>query len=805
MKRVLKWIGVLLLVAAAIVVLAFLWYRTAVQPKIRGDLRLSGLHDQVDVVRDREGVAHVYAKNEADAHFALGFVHAQDRLWQMEMNRRIAAGRLSEVLGPSGLDTDRFLRTLGIRRAALAILPRLDAATRRDLEAYAAGVNAYLATRRSPLPPEFLLTRAPAPEPWTPADSIGWTLMMAWDLGGNWGTEILRMRLAQHGLTLKQINEFIPPYRGESPLATADYTALYKQLAGPTQQAAAAWRAVPGYVEGMGSNNWVVSGLRSLSGKPLLANDPHLGLSAPALWYFAHLSAPGLNVIGATLPGVPSVVLGRNDRIAWGFTNTAPDVQDLYIERINPENPGQYQTPTGWADFQTVEEVIKVKGAADVKLAVRITRHGPVISDGASRGAQGATPPGYALAFAWTALSADNRTAESAGRLNKARNWEEFLEAMKLFDAPEQNVVYADVDGNIGFIAPGKVPVRRPDNDLKGLFPAPGWDARYDWTGFVPFEELPRELNPRQGMRASANDKIVPDGYPHYLTSDWAPPHRIDRIRERLLAVPKHTLDSFAAIQADVKSLAIAEFLPQLTRVPMKDPESKRVQQLLASWGATMDADRAEPLIATAWLRELTRLVYADELGPELFRDYWDQRSVFPHNVLADKDGQSRWCDDIRTPAAETCDQQIEKALGLALADLKRRYGEDMGAWKWGRAHEARSEHRPFARVPSLAKWFDIRVPTPGDTYTIDVGRHMIYNEAEPFVNRHAASLRALYDFANLENSRFMHSTGQSGIVFSPLYRSFSERWAAVQYIPMQTRRDTVERDAMGVLELKPR
>jgi penicillin amidase len=803
MKRVLRWLAGLFLLAVLAAAGAFYWYRQAVLPQLAGDVRVKGLSGPVDVVRDREGVPHIYARTEADAQFALGFAHAQDRLWQMEMNRRIVAGRMAEVLGPNAVGTDRFLRTLGVRRTAQAILPRLDEPTRRLLEAYAAGVNAYLATRKSPLPPEFLLTRAPEPEPWSAVDSIGWTLMMAWDLSGNWGSEILRMRLAQKGWSLKQIQEFLPPYRGDAQPATADYTALYRQLAKIGQQSAALWRELPGYVEGMGSNNWAVGPHRSLSGKPLLANDPHLGLSAPALWYFAHLSAPGLNVIGATLPGVPSVVLGRNDRIAWGFTNTYPDVQDLFIERINPENPDQYETPTGWADFAVVREVIKVKDGADVTLDVRTTRHGPVISDAISVAAQGAVPQGYALTFAWTALSADNLTVQATSRLNRARNWEEFMQAMKHFHSPQQNILYADVDGNIGFIAPAKVPVRKPENDLKGLFPAPGWDARYDWAGFIPFDELPRQFNPPQGFLATANEKVVADSYPHFLTFEWAPPYRADRIRERLLATPKHGLDSFAAIQADVKSLAVEQFLPFLTRIPAKGAEERRVQQMLASWGADMAADRTEPLIVTAWLRELSRLVYADELGPDLFLDYWDQRSVFMLGVLADKDGQSRWCDDIRTPARESCDALIERALSLALADLRNRYGDDMAQWRWGPAHEAHSEHRPFGRVDWLARWFDQRVPTPGDTFTVNAGRHSIRTERAPFTNHHAASLRAIYDFSNLENSRYMHSTGQSGNPFSPLYGSMTERWAGVQYIPMQTKREVVEEEALGVLRLR--
>ncbi|MEO7031607.1 MAG: penicillin acylase family protein, partial [Herbaspirillum sp.] len=450
MKKILKVIAWLLLLILVVLAALFFWYRYASQPQISGELHLTGPGAVIDIVRDAEDVPHIYAKSSADAYFGLGFVHAQDRLWQMEMNRRIAAGSMAEILGPKAAPTDRFLRTLGVRHNAQAILKNLAPDARDALDAYAAGVNAYLAQRSGPLPPEFLLTGAPAPARWEPVDSLGWQTMMAWDLGANWTQELLRMRLAQR-LPLDRINEFLPPYPGDAVLATQDYTKLYRQLVGTTQQLAAVAAIAPSsYIDGMGSNNWVLSGAHTKSGKPLLANDPHLGLSAPALWYFAQLSAPGLNVIGATLPGLPGVVLGRNDRIAWGFTNTGPDVQDLYIEHINPANPAQYQTPTGWADFETRAETIKVKGASDIVMTVRSSRHGPVIT-GSLPLADSAPldTKTHVIAFAWTALRPDDLTLQAGVRMNRARNWDEFVAAVKDFGAPQQNMVYADVDGNI--------------------------------------------------------------------------------------------------------------------------------------------------------------------------------------------------------------------------------------------------------------------------------------------------------------------------------------------------------------------
>lgn len=807
MTKVLKWIGLALFFAAMLLATGLIWYRSASQPQLSGKLTIAGLSAPVDIVRDAEGIPHIYAQSIADAGFALGFVHAQDRLWQMEMNRRIAAGRVAEILGVNALPTDRFLRTLGIRRNAEKILANLPLESRAMLEAYSRGVNAYLANRKGPLPPEFIITGAPVPAAWQAADSLSWQTMMAWDLGANWSQEILRMRMAQR-LTLEQITQFLAPYPGDAPLKTQDYTKLYSRMSGVAQQlAAVAEVAPPSYVQGMGSNNWVVAGSKSETGKPLLANDPHLGLSAPSLWYFAHLSAPGLNVIGATLPGLPGVALGRNDRIAWGFTNTAPDVQDLFIERIDPNRPRQYQTPTGWAGFQARMETIRVKGQPDVQMEVRETRHGPVISGVLPMlDKDGPDTQKYAVAFAWTALRPDDMTFHAFTLLNRAGNWEEFKEAMKSFHSPQQNVAYADVDGNIGFVAPARVPIRKPENDLKGLAPAPGWESRYDWAGFIAFDDLPRRFNPRVQQIATANEKIVGKDYPHFITSEWDLPYRAMRIAELLAARPRHNLESFAAMQKDDVSLAAKELIPLLRETKARSERAREFLARLGAWDARMDANRADPLILHAWLREASRRIFADELGRDLMQDFWAHRNFHRAmaNVLQDVDGQAKWCHEVRRKGAQpSCGDLLAEALESALADLDKRYGS-MAKWDWGSAHAARSEHRPFGKVPALAWLFDIRLPSPGDAFTINVGRNNLRDEEEPFTSRHAASLRALYDLADLENSRFIHSTGQSGNVFSPLYRNFAERWVKAEYVPMRTRRETVEKNSLGVLKLSP-
>jgi penicillin amidase len=773
-------------------------------PQEEGSLRLAGLGKPVEVLRDAYGVPHIYAQGLEDAARALGYVHAQDRLWQMEVNRRTAAGRLSEIFGAGGLQADRFLRTLGVRRAAEANLAALNEETRRLLDAYAQGVNAFLDSDPV-LPPEFWITGAPRPEPWTPADSLGWVKMMAWDLGGNWRTELLRLQLAKT-MPLARIHEFLPPYPGEPYPQIADLPRLYGGMEREGVRLAVTGTdpvtgAMPlGQVEGLGSNNWVVSGERSATGKPLLANDPHLGLTTPAVWYFAHLHAPGFEAIGATLPGVPVIVLGRNSHFAWGLTNTGPDVQDLYLERL--DGAGDYLAPEGPRPFRQIDEVIRVKGGADVRLQVRVSRHGPVISD-VSSAALAAAPRGHVLALQWTALREDDLTLQSAVKLARARDWPGFLAALRDYHSPQQNFVYADAEGNIGFVAAGRVPIRKRENDLKGMAPAPGWLARYDWAGFIPFAELPHAYNPPSGQVVTANHRITPPGYPHLISTDWQSPYRAQRIEGLLGALPQHSIGSFARIQGDVVSLPARELLPRLLETRASSEPARRALQLLAGWDGAMAAERPEPLIAAAWWRELARAVYADELG-EAFRGNWSARAPFLGAVLADRDGQGRWCDDARTPPRETCAAALAASLEAALADLRSRYGEDMSMWRWGAAHFARHEHRPLGRVRWLAPWFEITAPTPGDAYTVNVGRSRMADEERPFANVHAASLRAIYDLGTPDNSLYIHSGGQSGNILSAHYKTFTQAWARGEYIPMVTDRAKIEAVGVKRLRLEP-
>lgn len=791
----------LLVIVALLAVL--LWYRQASLPTHEGTFAVPGLQQTVRIDRDTYGIPNIIASSERDANFALGYTHAQDRLWQMEINRRLAAGRLAEVLGEPALDTDKFLRTLGIARTAQSIYKNLDAEQRDWLDAYAAGVNAYLSKRGGPLPPEFYLTRAPKPEPWTPADSIGWSLMMAWDLARySYTRELRRLQLAQR-FSVAEINDFYPPYPGDAAPATADYVELYRLLGVKSTTAALALPELGfGDGEGIGSNNWVVSGQRTVSGQPMLANDPHLGLTAPSVWYFAGIQAPGLKVIGATLPGVPGVVLGRNDRVAWAFTNTGADQQDVYLERINPEQPDEYQTPEGWARFATRIERIRVKGADDVELTVRETRHGPMIS-GLASVEKGFKQPQFVLALRWSALEPNDATIVAIRALNKAQNIDQAERALAQFEIVTQSALIADVDGQIGMTVTGRIPMRDASNDLKGIVPAPGWDAKYDWRGYVPKDEAPRVHNPASGIIVTANHKVVPSTYAHHLTYDWFLPYRAQRVEQLLQARGRHDVSTFKAIQADVTSLAARDMLALLQDVGPLTEAGRDGLARLKAWDFQLKPDAPEPLIYHAWMRELKRRIFADDLG-DLADEYVEQAELTSTllHVLSGRAQARDWCDDRSTEQRfETCGTLASEALDTAVMQLTQASGRDVAGLRWGDAHRAVAEHRPMSNVSGLRRLFELRAAYPGDTHTINVGSLSHRTEA-PFSTRHTATLRAIYDLGALESSSvFILSSGQTGNPFSDDYASMLPLWSDNRYAPM---RPPTAREAV-TLELTPR
>ncbi len=810
------WRWVVMAVASLTLSLA-LWmgvYVWRATPQVSGTARLPGLAGTVRVERDARGVPTVHALTVRDAFFGLGVVHAQDRLWQLETHRRIGSGRLAEAFGEAALGNDRFLRALGVHRAAQAQWDRTPAASREVLQAYADGVNAAVTHLVDALPPEFLVLGL-RPEPWTPVDSLAWAIMMAWDLGGNWQSEMQRLRLAAR-LPDERVHELLPSAPGQPHPAGRRYDALLVELGlagGATRTAGLDLEAdaPPSGVEGVGSNNWVLAPGRSTAEGALLANDPHLKLSAPALWYLARLKAPGLDVAGATMPGVPSVVLGQNDALAWGFTNTGPDVQDLYLEAPDPGRPDHVRTPEGWAPLEVFDELIRVRGGREVAFQARRTRHGPVISDAGAgqgllgQGAAGEPAPRYLLAMRWTALDADADPVGAGLAMMAARDVDDFVAATRRWVAPMQNMVVADRACRIGFVAAGRVPLRRADNDLHGMFPAPGWDARYDWAGWIDPDATPREFDPPRGWLATANQRIHDVDYPHLVSTDWAPPWRQRRIVAMLEARERHGLDDLARMQSDVRSLAAVHLLPWMRAARPEHPAAAAVQTLLATWDGTMEAAEPAPLIHWAWIRHLTRMLVADELGGAPgFGTLFPQRSLREavEGILERQDPW--WCDDKSTAHPETCAELNDRAMTAALGELSARFGPDPATWRWGDAHLAIAEHRPFSQVRALAPWFELRTPVGGDTYTVNVARVSLKESAPgtAYHSTHGPSLRALYDVAEPRHSRVMHSSGQSGLPWRAAYREFLEPWRRVEYLPLWAEPGAAA--AGGALRLEP-
>ena len=754
-------LGLLIVVVAGFVL--WIWYS---EPRLDGSIEVAGASRPVEILRDRHGVPHIVAASPEDAYFGLGYVHAQDRFFQMEQQRRLAAGRLSELMGSATLRFDRFFRLLDFAGLAKQDLERLDPATRRALDAYAAGVNAYLATRHGAASPELAVLFADDPEPWRPEDTIAWLKVMALHLSGNWRQEILRARMVEL-IGEERTEEFFPPYAPEAPIILDEALKTVNLPASPATDALLDLLPRPGN----GSNSWVADGGMTASGMPLLANDPHLGLGVPGIWYMAYLEAPGLSVVGATLPGIPAIIVGHNGAIAWGVTNTGPDTQDLFIERVDPEDPARYLTPEGSEPFSLREETVAVRFGADETVTLRGTRHGPVLSDVSPYDTAGVADEGEVVALAWTMLSPDDRSIQAALTLHTARSWDEFVAAGRDYRGPEQSVVYADTAGHVGLYAPAVVPIRR---NGQGLVPVPGWSGDYDWIGAIPYDDLPRIVDPPRGYIATANEKIVGDDYTYFLGADFEAGYRSQRIRDLIDERHDHDVESFAAIQADTRSLMAIDFLPYALQAEPGTELGRAMRGMLGGFTGDMAADAAEPLIFAAWYRELTRLIYADDLGDTFFDGWW-HRPTFTHAVVEGR--LADWCDDVTTEAVETCHDLAGLAFDRAGNFLKARYGKDPTAWRWGEAHTASFGHRLYQYFPLVSSLTELRVPVGGDYFTVNVGAYVFNDDSAVFTDVHGASMRAIFDLADLDRSGFVWAPGQSGHIFSPYYDDMLAAW----------------------------
>ena len=734
---------VVLLVASG----GFVWLRTSL-PQLDGTIALttSGLHHPVSIDRDDQGFVAITAEDDDDAAFALGFAHAQDRLFQMDSMRRLGSGRLAEIVGPAALASDKRMRVLGLRRQAEDEYAETSPLLKARLDAYAAGVNAFIAQHRGALPPEFVLLNY-RPEPWSGIDSLVWGRLMALQLSYNSAGEIMDARLK---------------------------AALPDELYQVLTQRGIASTAIGGPAStDHASNNWVVAGSHTASGKPILSNDPHLGLGAPSTWYLARIETPGRTLIGATAPGLPLLIIGTNGHLAWGFTTTTGDVQDVFDEKIDPTHPDRYLTPDGSAPFETRQEIIKVKGQPDVTLAVRSTRHGPVISDSLSP----RPAPGHVLALAWTAMLPHDRTAEALLAMNAATTAADFRDALHDFAAPQQNIVYADVTGTIGFVAPGRIPVRRNLYDQSRL-PVPGWTDSADWIGMVPFEDLPQASNPDKGWIATANNDVTAYAKGGFYGHSWDLGYRYRRIAGHLEKISGMTLDDSLAIQRDIVSLpvqaALRAWLPLAT-------SHADVAEALRGWNGEMHRDRPEPLIAISWIDHVAQRLLARRMG-DLFDEWW----FWQTDVLLRLTANDHLCDDPATPAAETCQQQVSAALDDAISDLAHSYGSDWHAWRWGDAHRVTFENPLWRQVPVINRLLRRALPDDGDNATVD-NATPVPSLSGDYPVIHGPSMRFSIDMAQPLVPVFALAGGQSGNPLSPHYDDQLPAWRDGNAKPIAT------------------
>jgi len=831
--RILLIVLVVLIVLFAIIAIAGPpWVRRTAEksfPQIDGELQVAGLDGPVDIYRDSFGIPHIYAASQHDIFFVQGYVHAQDRFWQMDFWRHQGAGRLSELLGEATLDTDKFLRTLGWERVARQELDLLDDQSRFILEAYTEGVNAYLADHTgSALALEYaflpIVNRGYEPAPWTMLNSLTWAKAMAWDLRRNLDTEIDRAMLLKD-LTPEQVADLFPPYPEDRPVIVPDYansqssssvhhspfTIHHSQLFETLHTQLSTLPFLTRGFDGIGSNSWAVSGELTDTGMPLLANDPHLGAQMPSIWYEVGLHCVpktddcALDVAGFSFAGVPGVVIGHNDRIAWGFTNVGPDVMDLYIEKVNPENPNQYEFQGEWVDMDIVTEQIQVAGGETVEHTVRLTQHGPVITEdygletfAEDVGSDVTVPENYALAVRWTALEPTCIFC-SIWKFNLAQNWDDFRTAAQEFVVPAQNLLYADVDGNIGYQMPGNIPIRGEGHD--GMLPVPGWTGEYEWSGYIPFAELPFSFNPPEGYIATANNAVVGPDYPYLITYQWSYGYRAQRIVDLLEgATGPIDIPFIQQMQGDNMELMAEVLLPVLIDIPMEDPDLEQPRALLSGWDGHLNMDSAPAALYMAFWRNLLEATFSDDL-PEFYGVGVDSGAKEIMRKLVD-DPDSAWWDNVTTTEVETRDDILAAAFAAGYKEIRDLQGNDPADWAWGDLHTLTYYNQVMSSFPFIDKAFNRGpYPTAGGSAIVNATG---WDADDPFEVDWLPSMRMIVDLGDLTNSLTVNTSGQSGHPYHPHYIDQPDLWRNIQYHPMLWDRAKIEVDAEGHLRLLP-
>jgi len=822
MARLFRWLlrltaGTILLGVAAALLVYFLAAQSL--PDYNKEIALPGPTAPVEIVRDNANVPHIFGSfgaSDEDVFFGLGYAHAQDRLWQMAVMRRTAQGRLSEVFGARTVKTDSFLRRLDLygtaRRSVAAQSPEALSA----LKAYAAGVNARLQEINEDAlgrgAPEMFLFNMPI-APWQPADSIAMMKLMALQLSSQLQEEILRAQTAIALDDPARLSDILPDVPGAGTATLPEYTSLFPELNGLTLQEPQVAALMPVAPRGLGgaSNAWAAAPSRSASGGTLLANDPHLNLTAPGTWYLARLELGTGGVIGGTIPGIPAVLTGRTQQMGWGLTSSYLDDQDLFIEKINPDNAQEYLSPNGYKDFVTRPSIVQIKGSAPLTLTLRWTENGPVLP-GSLFDLASITPPGHVVSLGWTALSETDTSLTAALELMRANSIEQAIAAGEQFIAPSQNLTLVDSAG-IALKTIGAMPERDLRNQSQGRLPNQGWRQENRWQGRLPYAANPEFIDPRGGILGNTNNKLVERPFPNHVSYNWGDTQRINRWRRLMQAREVHTRDSFIEAQLDAVSYSAQTLLPligaDLWYAEEAAPEGTRERQrhialsLLAEWNGEMNEHLPEPLIYASWVRALQKRLIEDDLGP-LADAFSRVDPLFLERVFRDVDGASAWCNVRQSAPTETCTDMARRALDDALVYISEKYGSRLETLRWGDAHQATQDHEILGDVPLLRHFVNIRQSTSGGDNTLQRGLTS-GQEPAPFNNVHAAGYRGVYDFADPDSSVFIIATGQSGHFLSRYYDDMAQFWRRGEYIPMSLDENLARAAAVGITRILPR
>ncbi|WP_417248915.1 penicillin acylase family protein [Celeribacter sp.] len=817
MAQIFRWLlrivtGAVVLITAA-VLLAY-WLAARSLPDYDATHEVAGIAAPLEIARDTANVPHIFGETDEDVYFGLGFAHAQDRLFQMMLMRRTVQGKLSEVFGERTLATDELMRRLGLYAAAEASVAHQTPEALAAMEAYARGVNAWLEEvndgARGRGAPEFFLFPSEISY-WRPADSIAILKLVAFQLSDQASNEVLRARLSLL-VPEERVGDLLPDAPGSSTTLLSDYAALFPTMPAytPDNTTDYALLDLPQWPLGGASNVWAAAPGRSASGATLLANDPHLGLTAPGAMYLARLELSTGGVIGASIPGVPAIVTGRSEDFGWGITAAYLDDADLYVEKLNPSNREEVLTPDGFAPMVSRPSIVRIKDATPVTLDLRWTENGPVLPSAAFNVGT-VTPPDHVMSVNWTALASDDTSMSAAIALMQSSSIEEGLAAAEGFVAPALNLTLADTSRAVLKVI-GRAPARDPRHQSEGRIPTPGWITANHWQGWRDFADLPLYASGPDGLLGNTNNKTTDAPFPNHISHHWGDTQRIQRWRRLMQNREVHTRESFIEAQTDVVSFSARALLPLVgadlwftgEAAPEGTPEALRQKALtlMAEWNGEMNEHLPEPLLYSAWMRELQSRLIRDDLGP-LARAFTHVEPLFIERVFRDIGGASKWCDVIQSAATETCSDIARLALDDALVWVSETYGTALESLRWGDAHEAHHDHAVLGDVP-FVKWFvNIHQSTSGGDNTLMRGVTAGTGDA-PFANVHGAAYRGVYDFADPDSSVFITATGQSGHPLSRHYDDLGEMWRRGEYVPMSLDPDLARAAGVGVTHLMP-